>query len=339
MSDTNLPRLYPLLFEPVFKDYIWGGRNLERVLGRPLPDGPVAESWEIAAHEDGTSRIVNGAYAGLLLTELHQQLGLELIGTNNTWAQERHKFPLLVKLLDANDKLSVQVHPDDAYALAHEGNELGKTEMWVVLHAEPDAAISLGVRPGTTPELVEKAIHDGTLESLLHIMPIAAGDAVCVPSGSLHALLGGSLIAEIQQNSNTTYRVYDWNRTQNGQSRPLHIRQALDVTNFDQVAPALPEPQLIAYSHGVRRSLLCHNQYFATERIELAAGATFDGNCDGRTLEIWGVLTGTAELNDVTLEAVQFALLPAAMGSYRVHSATGSTLLRTYVPDAAKAAP
>ena len=137
--------LYPLLFEPVLKDYIWGGRNLEK-LGRQLPqEGVIAESWEIAGHEDGTTRVVNGRFQGKLLTELHEELGLDLIGSRSAWAQERGKFPLLIKLLDANRPLSVQVHPQDDYALAHEGNELGKTEMWVVLHAEPDAEVILGV--------------------------------------------------------------------------------------------------------------------------------------------------------------------------------------------------
>ena len=122
--------LYPLTFTPVLKDYIWGGRNLES-LGRALPKGNIAESWEIAGHKDGTTAVNNGRYAGKLLTEVHQELGLDLIGTNCAWAQDRGKFPLLIKILDANRQLSVQVHPQDEYALTHEGNELGKTEMWV----------------------------------------------------------------------------------------------------------------------------------------------------------------------------------------------------------------
>jgi mannose-6-phosphate isomerase len=324
--------LYPLLFEPVLKDYLWGGRNLATRLGRTLPDGTVAESWEIAAHPDGTTQVANGPLAGTPLTDLQEAYGLDLIGRHNRWAQERGKFPLLIKLLDANDKLSVQVHPDDAYALAHEGNELGKTEMWVVLHAEPGASIDLGVRPGTTPEALAAAIEDGTVESLVHELPIHTGDTVCVPSGSLHALLGGSLIAEIQQNSNTTYRVYDWGRTRDGQPRPLHVRQALDVINFEQIEPALPKPRLLADTDGIRREELCRNRYFVTERVTMGPGAKVDGMCDGRTLEIWGAIEGQVEVNDVALEAVRFALLPAAMGAYEVRTSAGATLLRTYVP-------
>ncbi len=323
--------IYPLLFQPVLKDYIWGGRNLERRLGRSLPPGNVAESWEVAAHEEGASVVSNGRFAGQPLTAVHATLGLDLIGTNNAWAQERGKFPLLVKLLDANDKLSVQVHPDDDYALAHEGNELGKTEMWVVLHAEPDTQVILGVRAGTTADDFRRAIAAGTLERHLHTVPIRPGDFVCVPSGTVHAILGGALIAEIQQNSNTTYRVYDWNRRQNGVGRPLHIDKALDVINFAQVEPALSRPQPVDDHNGVRRLLLCRNRYFTVERVEFAAGATYAGACDGRSLEIWGAIQGDLQLDDLALGAVQFALLPAALGAFRAVAAEGAVCLRCYV--------
>ncbi|HFE65745.1 MAG TPA: mannose-6-phosphate isomerase, partial [Chloroflexi bacterium] len=244
--------LYPLTFTPVLKDYIWGGRHLE-ALGRKLPPGIIAESWEIAAHEDGTAVVNNGRFAGKLLTEVQAELGLDLIGKKCAWAQERSKFPLLIKLLDANRPLSVQVHPDDAYALAREGNELGKTEMWVVLRAEPGAEIILGVTKGTTPELFRAGIENGRLEPYLHRIKVKKGDHICVPAGSLHAIMSGLLIAEIQQNSNTTYRVYDWNRVGvDGRPRPLRIDKALDVINFDQVEPALTEAALVAEEPGIR---------------------------------------------------------------------------------------
>ncbi len=328
MSDGQL---YPLLFRPVLKDYIWGGRNLADRLGRALPPGNVAESWEIAAHEDGATVVTNGRFAGQTLTAVHAALGLDLIGSNNAWAEERGKFPLLIKLLDAHDKLSVQVHPDDEYALAHEGDELGKTEMWVVLHAEPEARVILGVRAGTTAAAFRRAIAAGTLEDHLHSVAIAAGDFVCVPSGSVHAILGGALMAEIQQNSNTTYRVYDWNRTQNGRGRELHVDKALDVINFAQVEPALSMPQLVEERDGLRRLLLCRNRYFTTERVELAAGAAYEGACDGRTLEIWGTIEGQVALEGLTLDAVRFALLPAALGPFRVAAAEAAVCLRCYV--------
>lgn len=324
--------LYPMTFAPVLKDYIWGGRRLEQ-LARPLPPGIIAESWEIAAHEDGVTAVTNGRYAGQLLTDVQAELGLDLIGTNCAWAQARGKFPLLIKLLDANQQLSVQVHPDDSYALAHEGNELGKTEMWVVLDAKPGAQVQLGVKAGTTPELFRRGIEEGRLEPYLHYVPIKPGDHICVPAGTLHAIMDGILIAEIQQNSNTTYRVYDWNRVgADGKARPLHVDKALDVINFNQVEPSLCPAELMELN-GFSRSLLCANQYFVTERVEMAAGVVFAGNCDGRSLEIWGVLHGSVTVNGVGLTAVQFTLLPAAMGEFTVTAVTGATLLRTYVEE------
>jgi mannose-6-phosphate isomerase len=324
--------LYPLTFTPVLKDYIWGGRNLER-FGRVLPPaGVVAESWEIAAHEDGTSIVNNGRFAGTPLSELHAALGIDLIGRRCAWAQERGKFPLLIKLLDASRHLSVQVHPSDEYALAHEGNELGKTEMWVVLDAEPGAEVILGMTTGTTPEAFREAIAEGRLEPFLHHIPVQAGDYICVPAGSLHAIMGGLLIAEIQQNSNTTYRVYDWNRLgSDGKPRPLHVDKAMDVINFAQIEPALHRPRLIEEQNGFRRELLCQNQYFTTERIQMSAGSVFNGVCDGESLEIWGTTNGLADVVDLSLAAVNFTLLPAALGDFTVQARLPSTLLRTYV--------
>lgn len=327
--------LYPLTFTPTLKDYIWGGRNLERLFGRVLPAGLVAESWEVAAHPDGNSMVQNGPYAGLSLPALHRRLGRALTGRRAAWAEERGKFPLLVKLLDANQALSVQVHPDDDYAQEHEGDELGKTEMWVVLHAEPEAAVILGVKNGTEPVVFRQAAESGRLEPYLHHIPVTAGDFICVPAGSLHAILGGLVIAEIQQNSNTTYRVYDWNRVgKDGKGRPLHLDKAMDVINFDQVEPALPQPTLLEESAGLRREALCRNNYFVVERLHLSASTTFTGRCDGETLEIWGTIDGGATVQGgnltVNLPAVQFALLPAEMGEYTITAETPTVLLRAY---------
>ncbi len=209
--------------------------------------------------------------------------------------------------------------------------------MWVVLHAEPEAVVILGVKAGATPDNFRQAIGNGDLEKYLHQIPVQAGDVVCVPAGSLHAILGGLLIAEIQQNSNTTYRVYDWNRVgADGKGRPLHTQKALDVINFNQVEPGLCQPKLISDNAGIRRFQLCHNRYFVTERVEMGAGAMFDGRCDGSSLEIWGVIEGAVTVNDVGVTAVNFTLLPAALGDFTVSANQKSILLRTYV--AAKAA-
>lgn len=339
-SDHNENLLYPLLFDPVLKDYIWGGRNLETHLGRDLPpEKEIAESWEIAAHDNGDVVVRNGPLAGSTLASLHEAYGSQLIGRHGQWAQDRNKFPLLVKLLDANRKLSVQVHPDDNYALQHEGNELGKSEMWVVLHAESDASVILGVRPGATRQKLEEAIRSNTLGQFLHRVPVKTGDFICLPAGTLHAILGGLIIAEVQQNSDTTYRVYDWGRLgHDGKPRPLHVEKALDVINFNQVAPDLPTPKLLHEANGVARWQLCHTPYFIVERLTLDAGATLDNRCDGRTLHIWGAIEGRASLDggghEVDLRAVTFTLLPAAMGDYTISAREDSTLLFAYLPEA-----
>jgi len=323
--------VYPLLFEPVLKDYIWGGRYFER-LGRALPQvGVVAESWEIAAHQDGTTVVSNGHFAGQPLTAVHAELGLDLIGVNNAWAQARGKFPLLVKLIDAAQPLSVQVHPDDVYALAHEENELGKTEMWYVLHAEPGADLVLGVASGTTREAFRESLLSGRLDPHLHHIPARVGDHFCVPAGTLHAIMSGLVMAEVQQNSNATYRVYDWNRVgADGKPRPMHVDKALDVIDFDNVEPGVCPPEPILSEEGCRRALLCRNRYFTAERVELDPGARHLGDCDGSTMEIWGVLSGSADVAGVRLEAVRFVLLPAVLGEFAVTSTAGATLMRTF---------
>lgn len=328
-----MPDLYPMFFEPVLKDYIWGGRNLEK-LGRELPDtGKVAESWEISSHEDGMTVVKNGAYAGKSLPELLRLLGEDLVGTHNQWALERGKFPLLVKLIDAERRLSVQVHPDDRYALKNEGNELGKTEMWVVLSAKPEAAIIYGFAEKTNPEEFRKAISEGVLGPYLNKVFIKAGDHVCVPSGTLHAIMEGALLAEIQQNSNTTYRVYDWNRLgDDGEPRALHIERALDVLDFTQVRLTLDAPQNIQKGNGWTCERLCQNEYFTTDRYMMEKGARYSGVCDGSTLEIWGVLSGEAQIAGQQMRAVRFVLLPAAMGAFTIETQQDAVLLRTYVP-------
>lgn len=330
MTDTS--NLYPLTFKPYLKNAIWGGRNLEK-FGRSVPPEGLAESWEIAAHENGSSIVKNGIHAGKSLIELTNELGVALVGTNGQWALDRGKFPLLVKLIDANRNLSVQVHPKDDYAQQNEGNELGKTEMWVILDAKPDSTLIYGVKNGTTPENFRKGIEDGNLEPHLHSVPAAVGAHLCVPAGSLHAIMEGIVIAEIQQNSDTTYRVYDWNRLgADGKPRQLHVDKALDVINFNQVEPRLPEEILVAEADGVRTTLLCQNEYFRTERIKMEADTVYQGNCDGTTLEIWGILDGCTEIGDIEMQGIQFILLPAQMGEFAIHAKERSILLRSILP-------
>ena len=330
--------IYPLTFDPVFRDYIWGGRNLETKLKRTLPPGIVAESWDISGHPAAPTRVNNGSLAGKTLPEVLDLLGVALVGCRSQAMLARGKFPLLVKLLDANKPLSVQVHPDDEYAGVHENGELGKTEMWYILHARPGASLIYGLKAGVTPDSFRRALEAGHLETCLHQLPVKAGDAVFIPSGSTHAIMDGIVLAEIQQNSNTTYRVYDWNRLgADGRPRPLHVDKAIEVINFNQVEPGPFEPQLIEEDAGVRRELITACPYFNVEKVTFEqAGVSFAGQTDGSTFEIWGAIAGQSRINwsgqPVDLPAVRFALLPAALGKFAIEAAAPATLLRVYVP-------
>lgn len=331
-------QIYPLTFAPQFQDYIWGGRNLETKLGRQIPPGIIAESWEISGHPAAPTRADNGPLAGKTLPQILELLGADLVGTRSTAMLARGKFPLLIKLLDANKPLSVQVHPSDEYANIHENGELGKTEMWVILHAEPGAHLIYGLKPNVSPQLFRQKLEAGQLEECLHHLPVKAGDAIFIPSGSLHAILDGIVLAEIQQNSNTTYRVYDWNRVgADGRPRPLHVNKAMDVINFEQVEPGPFSPQLVESGHGLTREIISACDYFNVERVTLAENTLFSGVCDGSTFEIWGNVAGRSQIcwagGTVDLPAVKFSLLPAALGQFEIHAAQDSTLLRVYVPN------
>ncbi len=323
--------IYPLTFTSIFKDYPWGGRNLGEKLGRTIPDGIVAESWEIAAHPNGSSTVNNGPLAGLTLPQVQEKLGEALLGSNNEAALDVGKFPLLIKLLDANRWLSVQVHPDDTYAQAHEG-DWGKTEMWVFLHADPGAEIIYGFKAGVTREKFVQAVAEGKTTDLLHRLPVKAGDVVFVPSGSVHALGPGTIIAEIQQNSDVTYRIDDW-----GRPRPLHIQQALDVLNFDQSEPGPLQPEVLLDDDGLRIEQIGRCEYFETERLTIPAGTSFYGLCEGETFEIWAVLSGTVTLDwsgePMQITSVTWALLPAELGEFQITADEDSVLLRVVKPE------
>lgn len=329
-------RIYPLTFEPVFRDYIWGGRRLETLLGRHLPPGIVAESWDISGHASTPTRVRQGYWQGRTLPEVLEALGLDLVGHNSREMLARGRFPLLIKLLDANRDLSVQVHPDDAYAREHEGGELGKTEMWYVLHAEPGTELIYGLARGVTKDSFRAALQDGSLHTQLHRVAIAPGDAIFVPAGTVHALLAGAVVAEIQQNSDTTYRVYDWGRLgADGRPRPLHIDKALEVIDWTRIEPSKQSLILLSNTGGVCHTQLVACPHFSVERLEMSAGAAFEGRCDGSTFEIWGCVAGKGLLEwtggDLPLAAVNFVLLPAVLGNYRVCAQEAATWLRVYV--------
>lgn len=217
-----------LQLKPCYKDYIWGGNALKKSYPREdRPQGIVAESWEAACHKNGSSIITGGEFDGLTLDRAAALSGDRFYGSS----VPNRKLPILFKLIDAKQRLSVQVHPNDEYAARD--NERGKTEMWIVLQAEPDACIFAGFEHPISADEFREHIQQQTLEKILRRIPVSAGDAVIIPAGLVHAIGEGLVIAELQQNSDATYRVYDWGRVDaNGHPRELHIQKAIDVTDF-----------------------------------------------------------------------------------------------------------
>ncbi|MGM0125307.1 mannose-6-phosphate isomerase, class I [Enterococcus sp. AZ194] len=230
----------PLFLKPVFQEKIWGGSRLKTVFGFDIPNDKIGEDWAISAHPHGVSIVENGEFKGQKLNDLWDT-HKELFGH-----PEGPVFPLLTKILDAEDELSVQVHPDDEYGLKHEG-ELGKTECWYIIDAEPGAEIIYGHHAKTREELAEM-IHEGRWDDLLRRVPVKKGDFFYVPSGTIHAIGKGILILETQQSSDTTYRVYDYDRKDDqGNTRELHIQQSIDVTT---VPASVPEVQMKEVRQG-----------------------------------------------------------------------------------------
>lgn len=223
----------PMFMEPEFKETIWGGTKLMGLYNKKIPSGNTGESWEVSAHENGQSRIRNGFLAGKTLQEALFQYPSEILGNRYT-REYGNKFPLIVKLIDAAEDLSIQVHPDEEMAKFLEGpSGSGKTEMWYILDAESESRIALDFKKAMSPEALEKAIQDGTLEDKINYIPVKRGDTFLIPPGTLHAIGSGIVLAEIQQASDITYRVYDYKREGlDGMLRPLHIEKAKQVLNY-----------------------------------------------------------------------------------------------------------
>ncbi len=224
----------PLVFAPIFRSYLWGGDNLQKILHKSLPDSGIwAESWEIVDHGADQSVVTSGEFKGSTLHQLIEQYRDSLLGRRSNSAYPA--FPLLLKYLDCNNVLSVQVHPDDAYALKMNPPDLGKTEAWYIVDAKPNSVLYAGLKKGVSKAMLEDAVSKGTTEACLHTVHPRAGDCIFIPAGTVHALGSGLIVAEIQQASDTTFRLFDWNRVDaNGKSRPLHIEQALDVIDFER---------------------------------------------------------------------------------------------------------
>lgn len=254
----------PFLLRPSGKDYIWGGKRLNDEFEKNIPLSPLAETWECSTHPAGPSWVVGGVFDGMELAQV-LRLHPEYLGTHPDTDGE---LPILIKFIDADKDLSVQVHPDDAYAATNENGQWGKTEMWYVLDAAKDACLVYGFRHDTNEEEIRVAIADGTVMRHLQKVSIHKDDVFFMKPGIVHAIGAGALIAEIQQNSNLTYRLYDYDRVDgNGQKRPLHIDKAMKVADFQSASEPKQPMRVLRYRQGMATELLCRCKYFEVCRM------------------------------------------------------------------------
>ncbi len=327
---------YPLTFEPLLKHRVWGGRALES-LGKRLPPGEIiGESWEIAdlpdSVQDGRSIIANGPLAGLSLRSAISRLGAGIMGRR--LLTPAGGFPLLIKYLDAQQNLSVQVHPDKSYVLSHPEAHL-KSEAWVVVRAEPGAVIYRGLKPGLDPTVFAEHIRTGRVVDDLVAVPAVPGECHYLPSGTCHALGAGVIVAEVQTPSDTTFRVFDWGRT----GRELHIDQALECIHFQPDPPVgrLPPPLEV---DEFLTTPLCRTEYFAIDRVEIRAPTELDVVTSGEPL-IWMMISGLAGLNGLHADALALGpgatvLFPAETAFCTARFERPSTVLRITLPSLAE---
>lgn len=323
---------YPLQFQPEMKERVWGGRALEQ-FGLQLPDGPIGEGWMIGDHPNGTTKVMNGPLAGLGLDEVRERYGHVFFGTKGAPADNSTRFPLLIKLLDCNDDLSVQVHPGNEYDRLPPG-ELGKTEMWYILDAKPGAKIIYGMKPGVTRETFAQAIAEGRLLESLQEVDVKAGDSFYIPAGTVHALCAGVLAAEIQQNSDTTYRLYDYDRPGlDGKPRALHIEDSLNVIAYEGSGASRMTTELPGPGQWL---LLARSPYFTVEKG--AVDGTWPLQTTPESFVILVVCEGTGALTwpddaqpgRIPVKPGDCFLLPANLGDYTLEGTF--TVLRSYLP-------
>ena len=306
----------PLVFEPIFMERIWGGRRLETLFGKRLPAGVrIGESWEIVDRPEAQSVVHAGPWRGTMLHELWITHRREVFGE----ISDAPRFPILIKLLDAEEKLSLQVHPP-ADRAAEMGGE-PKTEFWYIADANPGAELYVGMRKESSREAVEVAIASGDAEAHVHRVPVRAGDGMFLPSGRVHAIGAGNVIVEVQQNSDTTYRVFDWNRTDaSGSPRTLHVEESLRCIDFDDCEPSLVNPD--------RETLVSHPLFHIDKCIldaerEVAPRGEFAIVC---------CLSGRVECAGKNIGPGEFFLAPAAMNDRLLRPASKDTsLLRVTV--------
>ena len=317
----------PIRFEPIFRSYIWGGDRLASQLGKKPPGSGIwAESWEIVDHREGESIVTDGGFSGWTLRQLIESFPNEVIGRDTP----NERFPLLLKYLDCQRVLSVQVHPDDAYGAKMPQPDRGKTEAWYVIDAEPDAKLYAGLQAGVDRQSLLDAIEKGETENCLHVLSPKPGDCVFIPAGTVHALGAGLLVAEIQQASDCTFRLFDWDRVdKDGQPRQLHIDQALDVIDFERgPIEFVPRPQTTIAD---AQTLVDCDKFTLKE---FAYPGTY--RLDSKQLAIVTVPNGKIVLrtssNEFSLERGQTVLVPFACQSATFEVSEGTRVLVSTLP-------
>lgn len=324
-----MAKLYPLRFEPLFRRYLWGGRRLNSVLGKELGQGDdFAESWELVDHGRDQSVVAGGPLRGTKLRQIVAEHGPELFGRHHPQAA----FPLLFKFLDANRDLSVQVHPNDDQAKRLTPPDLGKTEAWVILHAEPGSVVYAGLKAGVARADLQAAVASGETAACLHCIEPQPGDCLFIPACTVHALGAGLVVAEIQQASDTTFRLFDWNRVgPDGEPRPLHVQQALEVIDFQRGPIAMQIPQPLA--DGIGDRLVACDQ-FVLDRRRIHGEVDFSGDERFHIFSVLeGELTVAGDPSGRPLTRGQTLLLPAAVGRCWLHAAEPAIVLDMFLPD------
>ena len=366
--------MYPLKFKPIYKEKIWGGRNIGRKFARKLPAGSIGESWEISCHGDDISEVANGSYAGLSLKELISRHSKDILGqdydqaptpdadsNSNADTAPGDIFPLLVKIIDARDNLSVQVHPDDAYAAENEDGASGKTELWYILNAEPGARIIYGLSDDIGREEFIEAVEASRIQETLNEVPVKTGDYFYMPAGTVHAICEGVMLAEIQQTSDLTYRIYDWDRVDaDGNSRELHIEKAIDAIDFTRkhqpaqsysaqgklaqgkTAQSNSTQDKLTQLKADQSNLLINNpehqvrhltssNFFNVELVNIFR--RYAGNTKGRRFYIYMNLGSQVRINynegSLRIAKGESFLIPAALGHYEIVGQ--SRLLKAFI--------
>ena len=316
----------PIFLNPIFKDYIWGGKRLKEKFNKNTPYDITAESWEVSANGNGESIIKNGEFEGMKLSELFgkDEIKAQIFGTKSI---DMEKFPLLIKFIDAESNLSVQVHPDNKYAFEKENGSQGKDEMWYIMDCKEGAQIIYGMKENVEPKDLSAILQSENISEYLNFVDVNKGDCIYIPSGTIHAILGDTLICEVQQNSDLTYRVYDWGRVgKDGKPRELHVQKAIDVVKLDN-------ENSINNTNNIQEGNenIISSNFFKTDKVVVKSG--FIDTSSQETFYAYNVVDGNGKIivndKEYELSLGDSFIIPANLGEYKISGQI--ELLKSYI--------